>query len=556
MKNSEQLRTLTNAEITDFVKTQKTYRHISTNLPVLKDEIIKRTNFLDIFYQREITFTTRVKCFRDSIFSIDSIPDCTVCGENKVIFLRQNGEFSEACSSECAHEISHRKTIEYNRKNHDCDYQWQREDVKEKTEQTNMKRIQVRRPLQSKAVQKKRRATCRRKYGEDHHMKVPAFSSSVTETNFGLYGASRYIHSEEYKEKKKQQNIEEFGWEYINQKHLPVEIFTNKEEFEKILEGKSLKEVGIELGVDKKTVGKYVLINGINRESKHNSSYGETQVFDFIKSIIPDTVIRNDRSVLNGSELDVMIPSKNLAIEYNGIYYHSDAIRPNDYHLAKTLRCAENGIRLIHIFEDEWFYRKDQVKGKLKHVLGVDDRKTVYARRCELITLKNSEVAGFYEQNHIQGHVAGSVVIGLTCDGELVAAMSFKKTRGYMELVRYATSMKVVGGFSRLVKFFCKSNTDKETIFSFADVRWSDGSMYSANGWIHEYTTSPDYTYVSGDKRIRKGQFRKEKIAKKYPSVYSPEKTEKEMMKEIGFKRIYDCGLMKYSYKNPWYKNG
>lgn len=77
--------------------------------------------------------------------------------------------------------------------------------------------------------------------------------------------------------------------------------------------------------------------------------------------------MKNDKKVLNGKELDIYIPSKNLAIEYNGLYWHSDkaTLEKNDIpnketrmyakyrHIEKTKLCKEKNIRLIHIFEDD-----------------------------------------------------------------------------------------------------------------------------------------------------------------------------------------------------------
>lgn len=65
-------------------------------------------------------------------------------------------------------------------------------------------------------------------------------------------------------------------------------------------------------------------------------------------------IIRNDRSLLDNLELDIYIESEKLAIEYCGIYWHSEKFKDKKYHINKLQRCEALGIRLITIFEDEW----------------------------------------------------------------------------------------------------------------------------------------------------------------------------------------------------------
>ena len=78
----------------------------------------------------------------------------------------------------------------------------------------------------------------------------------------------------------------------------------------------------------------------------------EDELKDFIKNVNID-FIENSREIITPLELDIFIPSHNIAIEYNGLYWHSELHKTNDYHLTKTKECENKGIQLIHIFEDE-----------------------------------------------------------------------------------------------------------------------------------------------------------------------------------------------------------
>jgi hypothetical protein len=52
----------------------------------------------------------------------------------------------------------------------------------------------------------------------------------------------------------------------------------------------------------------------------------ERELRDFITENCPDEwIIYNDRTILEGKELDIVLPDRGLAFEYNGSYWHSDA---------------------------------------------------------------------------------------------------------------------------------------------------------------------------------------------------------------------------------------
>lgn len=100
-------------------------------------------------------------------------------------------------------------------------------------------------------------------------------------------------------------------------------------------------------------------------------SKGEDELFEFVKSLSEDSIQR-ERTVITPYEIDVYIPSKKIAIEYNGLAWHSEKFKHYEaktYHLMKTNLCNEKGIRLIHIFEDEWLEKKEIVKSMLTHIL-------------------------------------------------------------------------------------------------------------------------------------------------------------------------------------------
>jgi len=124
------------------------------------------------------------------------------------------------------------------------------------------------------------------------------------------------------------------------------------------------------------------------------TSKQEIELIEFIKSFGID-VIEHDRSLISPYELDIIIPAKKVAIEYCGLYWHSElAGKDRNYHLYKLKACKEKGYRLITIFEDELLYRKEVVFSRLKNIFRVGDLNVIYARNCviDLISTKQARI--------------------------------------------------------------------------------------------------------------------------------------------------------------------
>lgn len=290
-----------------------------------------------------------------------------------------------------------------------------------------------------------------------------------------------------------------------------------------------------------------------------NTSHSETELSEYVSSLVgAENVLLRDRTILNGREIDIYVPSKRIAIEYDGLYWHSDAVKTDKYyHLNKTDGCASKGIRLIHVFEDEFVNRKSVVKGKLKHILGCADKSVrIMARKCMVEAVSKIDAECFLEKYHIQGFVSSSVYTGAFFNGELVGVMSFKKEKneGFWELTRFATSDKYIcnGVGGKLFKWFVRNYNPSE-VKSFADRRWSChtyGNLYTKLGFSLVKTLLPDYRYIIGNnfERFHKFGFRKHVLHKKYGLPLTM--TESEMAKTINAHKIYDCGLLKYVWKS------
>ena len=283
-------------------------------------------------------------------------------------------------------------------------------------------------------------------------------------------------------------------------------------------------------------------------------SKGEDEIKEYLISKLGEgDVLSRQRNIIgNGKELDIYIPSKKIAIEYNGLLWHSERMGKDKwYHYEKMMACKNKGIRLIQVFEDEYISNKELVLEKISHILGISSIKPkIMGRKCVIKEISAETAKEFLIKNHIQGSSGSSVRLGAYYGNVLAGVMSFvKRNDKEWELVRFAGNNEYItqGVGGKIFKYFItKYNPDR--IKSFADRRWSDekNNIYLKLGFDYAGSLNPDYKYTKGNdgKRIHKFNFRKQTLHKKYGLPLSM--TESEMTERLGFTRIWDCGLLKY----------
>lgn len=271
----------------------------------------------------------------------------------------------------------------------------------------------------------------------------------------------------------------------------------------------------------------------------------QNSLFQFIKKTEKDAI---ENVCIPGTRLqvDIFIPSKKVAFEYNGLYWHSELYKEKEYHLIKKQLCSRNGIDLYHIFSDEWKNKKDIVKSmilvKLKNA-----QKVLYARKCDIVEIDPNERKTFFDENHISGDIRNvKKCFGLSYKNEIVAAMSFRapfttKYKKSLEMARFAVLKytSCIGAFSKLMKhsisWIRKNGYDK--ILSYADLRFGNGDVYSKNGFQFVGQTKENYFYTDGYNRYNRFTFRaKSNIA------------EKQIAEKSNLYKIYDCGSYIYNF--------
>lgn len=278
-------------------------------------------------------------------------------------------------------------------------------------------------------------------------------------------------------------------------------------------------------------------------------STGEQEVYDYVKTL-DVRAVHNYRKILdNAKELDIYVPDKKLAIEYDGLYWHNELNKENDYHLLKTEECKEKGIQLIHVFEDEWIHKREIVKSRLSGLLGQNTK--IFARKCKVVPVLTTNIVNdFLETNHIQGICQSRYRYGLYYNDELVSVMTFGKSRfakNEFELLRFCNKLytNVVGGASKLFKHFLQDHSEIKEITSYADRRWSVGNLYEKLNFIKTGYTNCNYFYVTKTFRQNRMNFQKHKLV---AEGFDLNKTEHEIMLERKIFRIYDCGNIVYKF--------
>lgn len=354
--------------------------------------------------------------------------------------------------------------------------------------------------------------------------------------------------------------------EYYDESDKNFIICKECEEVFKTISNTHLKSHGISIEEYKKKYGENSLVSEATRkifvENLKNSepclyfrSKGEKEIEEFIKSFGINVEVCN-KKVLSGTEIDLYLPEYKIGIEYNGLYWHSEKQGKNkNYHLDKTKKCLQVGIKLIHIFSDEWLLKKEIIKDRIRNVLLKNNNK-IYARKCIITDLSKEEKKNFLEKNHLQGNDKSSIMIGLKQNDQIVSVITFGKLRNSLgnkkknddtyELYRFS-SLNVIGAFNKLLKYFIKRYNPKK-IITYANRNWSPSNDFCFYGRVGGFTlisiTKPNYSYTKKyDKREHRFNYRKDILVQK---GFDANKSESQIMMENGYDRIWDTGNLKY----------
>lgn len=562
------------------------YDYIQKHYPEYYKKLIERTSFL----KKDEILLIRLWMVTNDLYEW---PNCE-CG-NKVKWHSGTKQFNNFCSHRCTHNIDHvQKSIKQkNLKKYNVDHHWLVPEIQKKRQKTLQSKYGKKGPLGNKKIRNSIKKKNIEKFGGPAPVCCPEIKKRIEQTNLERYGTRCTLNTDKAREnlkktlevnrdliskkiqntwnsktkqdqkaiveKRKEASKQKYGVDNPSQRHINPKIINfrkNKPKYKKWLEIQHYKlkrtqlEIANILGVDSKLVNTSFKELGINTKYFY-SSYLENKVFNYVKTLT-NNVFQRDRSL--GIELDLLI--NNVAIEVNGIYWHSSKeVFNNDRknHQYKTKMCRESGIRLFHIIETQWNNPlinkiwKSIIKGNL-----VGHSRQIYARNTKIKVVMPGVAQNFYLNNHLQGKAPASLHLGLFYNNELVSCMSFydKKNKKW-ELTRYASLLdtQVLGGASKLFKNFVKEYHPEEVI-TFADLNYSYGDIYYILGFKLVGEVSPSYWYTDKKRLIHKRNFQKKRLKKLLGDKFDPNKTEIENVLEHTKYRIYwDSGKLKFLWK-------
>lgn len=282
-----------------------------------------------------------------------------------------------------------------------------------------------------------------------------------------------------------------------------------------------------------------------------NSSIKEKEIKETIENFGFDC-LSNCRNVLpSGKEIDIYIPSNKLAIEFDGLYWHNELNKDEDYHLNKTIECEKLGIRLIHIFEDEWISKRDVIVSFLKKLLDVSDV-NIKVEQCIVKSVDKNNSEKFLNKSNIQGYKPSSIRYGLYHNNELLSIMTFRKINkndNEYELICFCNkaNYNIYGASQKLFNHFI-SKCKPTCVISSIDRRFNNNDYLMDIGFQQFKTIKPTYYYVVGMERKNKTSFNKKTLVEIYSCPQNI--TEHQFCLSKKWYRIYDCGNLLYKWTN------
>lgn len=404
--------------------------------------------------------------------------------------------------------------------------------------ETNQHRYGADFPLLNSNILAKTRET----YFEENGVRFP-FQSDAFQSETQAYWASDegVARSKEIKAKLRDKNREVFA----NEMGTHGQILTDSDMFSVELRKHSREELARKIGCSVSLIDKRINEWHLDEFQKMPSYYEV-----LIERHLADLGVnfqKNTRKVIAPKELDYYLPDHKLAIEFHGLKWHSELFGKKDssYHLHKYVACREHGIRLIQIFQDEWDESSHIVKDLISKSIGVTNR--VMARKTRVSPINGIESKAFLNENHLQGFVPGVTSYGLFLGEDLLSVMTFTSTNKGCELVRFANKVgiTVVGGAAKLLNAYV-TKYRPESMFTYSDNRWFDGSLYQNLGFSLIGDTQPGYHYLVNGRREHRLGFTKKRLVEQ---GNDSSKTEWEIMQSLGYDRIWDCGHRKWVLK-------
>ena len=505
-------------------------------------------------YPEDLEFKERIYWY---YHNLTEYPICKICGKRTSLRSTTYG-YQEFCCQKCSSKdpervVKSKKTCleKYGDENYNN---------RKKCEETCLEKYGVTNPFAAESVKETIKNTLLEKYGVEYAQQSKEIQQTREENSLKKYGVKHHMHNPEIRQRVKK-GLQKYSID------ISEDLIGYTDNGDRIMK--------CPYSDCNKCDEKFYIIEGVNYfarkefniepctrllpiKASHNTG---TTIEIFIRNVLDDNNIEyttNNRTILNGKEIDIYIPSKKIAIECNGVFWHSvQNGKSSTFHIDKYKQCRDQGIQLITVWADQINNTPGIVKSIILSKLGIY-KERLYARKCHVSDINTKKCIDFLNDNHIQGRTNSNIKLGLFNNERLVGVMTFSKrsklsgsknsSDGEWELSRFCTlkNIQVVGGADKLLKYFIR-NYNPMKIISFASNDISNGNLYKSLGFQTDNKITSAYWYIHKKTFIRyhRTSFTKSRLKDMGYNVDS--KSESEIMKDLPYYKIYDSGHVKYS---------
>lgn len=511
-----------------------------------------------------------------SINSLKGVPFCKNANcKNTVKFKNSTIGYLEYCSRKCVSsdpDVIKSKEIKSLEK-FGTKSPSQSKTVKDKTNKTNMEKYGFKSAMCLLETQKKSKETLFKNHGVNN----PSQSIDILQRRIQSFKKS------DYRETYKKTSLLKYGTEHpwmnkeIHKKTIDFFYSSYRNRINKIIDVDNFSFIDFKKGITTNLLFRcnecdsnfdilpyqfyYRTNNGSNICTNcypiaENASISQIEIYKFILKNYSGEVVLDCKNIITPYEIDIYLPELKLGFEFNGVWWHSEKFKGENYHLKKHDISISNNISLVTIWEDDWVTKRDICESFILNKIKRTKNK-IYARNCAVKEISYNESKSFLERNHLQGDCKSSIRLGLYNSGELVTLMTFSKLRlplqrkeenrrneNTYELTRFCNliNTNVAGGASKLLKYFIDKYKPMR-IETYSDNLISNGDLYKTLDFEYSHTSKPGYWYVVDGIREHRFNWRKQRLIK---MGHDSNKTEEEIMSEMGYYRIYNAGNKKW----------
>lgn len=411
-----------------------------------------------------------------------------------------------------------------------------RPEVREKLRKTVREKLPI--------IVEKRRETMLRRYGVENPFQNEEIKQKIKETNLKKYGVENPNQLKSFKQESIKKQKKTLAKKYNHDERITL----LKETFQKLGRKLNPKEMIALWGCTQANAYIFMHNNHLEEYIELKTSNLELDIENFLKAH-GINFKKHCRNIIAPQELDFYIPEYNVAIEANDLWTHNSTrntyggkAKDKKYHFKKSQECEEKGIRLIHIWDYEWFNARQRPILESIILGACNQSEKIFARKCSIEVVDSKTMKDFFNKNNIQGFRGGKMAINLVYNGEVVMSYIlgfpfFGRGKYQWEVIRGATKLncRVIGGATKIWKYFLR-NYDPESCVYYIDYNYFNGNSVEKLG-LEYLTTKPSFkNYFINERKIRNRQPTKHKEIK-------------QQIEEGKVLEIYNAGVKVYLYK-------